>query len=63
MYVESRKMVQIHYLQSRNRDADVENGCVDTGGMGKERVKRIEKVPSKPQGKPHMSTPMCNTDS
>ena len=22
------------YLQSRNRDADVENGCVDTGGDG-----------------------------
>ena len=30
IYVESRKMVQMNLLQSRNRDTDVEHKLVDT---------------------------------
>ena len=34
IYVESRKMVQITYLQGRNRDEDIEDKQVDTVGVG-----------------------------
>ena len=33
IHIESRKMV-LNLLQSRNRGRDVENGLVDTEGMG-----------------------------
>ena len=36
--MESRKMEQWTYLQGRNRDADVENGLVDTVGEGKSGI-------------------------
>ena len=28
--MESRKMVQMIYMQSRNRDTEVDNNCMDT---------------------------------
>lgn len=34
IYMESTKMVLINYLQSRNRDTDVENGLVREGEGG-----------------------------
>ena len=35
MYVESRKMLQMIYVQSRNRYTGVEDKCMDTkGGSG-----------------------------
>ena len=48
IYMESRKMYWWTYLQGRNRDADVENGLVDTvkegeGGMNWESS--IERYP------------------
>ena len=35
LYVESKKKKRYRctYLQRRNGDSDVENGCMDTGGM------------------------------
>ena len=30
IYMESRKMVQMIYMQSRNRDTEVDNNCMDT---------------------------------
>ena len=35
MYMESRKMVLMTLLQDRNREADIENGFLDTVGEGK----------------------------
>ena len=34
IYMESRKTVLMNYLQSRNRDTDVENGLVREGEGG-----------------------------
>ena len=34
IYMESRKMVQMTYLQGRNREEDIEDEQVDTVGVG-----------------------------
>ena len=31
--MESRKMLQMNLLQSKNRDTGIENGCLDTRGL------------------------------
>ena len=41
IYMESRKMVLMNFLQGRNRDADIENRLWTQ--QGKERVLRIER--------------------
>ena len=41
IYMESRKMVLMNFLQGRNRDADIENRRWTQ--QGKERVPRIER--------------------
>ena len=42
IYVESRSMVQMTYLQGRTRDEDIENRHVDTGSEG--RVRQIRRL-------------------
>ena len=39
MYMESRKMVLMNHFQGWNRDADIENGLVDTAGEGEGGIK------------------------
>ena len=49
IYMESRKMVQMKYLQGRNRDTDTENSHMDMvmgeGGMGKKNCTDIYILP------------------
>ena len=52
--MEYRKMVEINYLQDRNRDTDMENRCMNTEKEEGDRLGELDW---------HIYTIMCKIDS